>query len=133
MIRAKLILKPMALSLLLASSVATAQSKDQDSYFLLGETAVGKAIKEATGATIFGLAQVGYSRNDVTSSSDKNKSRSNTIAGPSDEGAQFNGMILGIENYLKPISCLESRLCQDQCLSNILGASAQICTMVEML
>ena len=75
MIRAKLILKPMVLSLLLASSVATAQSKDQDSYFLLGETAVGKAIKEATGATIFGLAQVGYSRNDVTSSSDKNKSR----------------------------------------------------------
>ena len=35
--------------------------------------------------------------NDVTSSADKKKSRSNTIAGPSDEGPQFNGMILAIE------------------------------------
>lgn len=111
MTRMKSTLKPLALSLLLASSLATAQSKDQDFYFLLGETAVGKAIKEATGATIFGLAQVGYSRNDVTSSSDKNRSRSNTIAGPSDEGAQFNGMILGIEklpeaNFLPRITPL---------------------------
>lgn len=97
MTRMKLTLKPLALSLLLASSLATAQSKDQDFYFLLGETAAGKAIKEATGATIFGLAQVGYSRNDVTSAEDKRKSRSNTIAGPSDEGVQFNGMILAIE------------------------------------
>ena len=107
----KLTLKPLALSLLLVSSLATAQSKDQDSYFLLGETAVGKTVKEATGATVFGLAQVGYSRNDVTTSSDKNKSRSNTIAGPSDEGAQFNGMILGIEklpeaNFLPRITPL---------------------------
>lgn len=52
MTRMKLTLKPLALSLLLASSLATAQSKDQDFYFLLGETAAGKAIKEATGATI---------------------------------------------------------------------------------
>ena len=111
MMHIKLTLKPLALSMLFASSLAMAQSKDQDSYFLLGETAVGKTVKEATGATIFGLAQVGYSRNDVTTSSDKNKSRSNTIAGPSDEGAQFNGMILGIEklpeaNFLPRITPL---------------------------
>jgi hypothetical protein len=63
----------------------------------LADTSAGKAIKEATGATVFGLMQAGYSMNDVTSSADKKKSRSNTIAGPSDEGPQFNGMILSIE------------------------------------
>ena len=97
----KLILKPLAISLALTSSVAIAQSKDQDSYFLLGETAAGKSIKDVTGATIYGMAQVGYSRNDVTSSEDKRKSRSNTIAGPSDEGAQLNGVIVGIEKLLE--------------------------------
>lgn len=33
----KLTLKPLAIALVLASSVAIAQSKDQDSYFLLGK------------------------------------------------------------------------------------------------
>lgn len=93
----KLTLKPLAIALVLASSVAIAQSKDQDSYFLLGETSAGKSIKDVTGGTVFGMAQAGFSRNDVTTAADKRKSRSNTIAGPSDEGVQFNGMILAIE------------------------------------
>lgn len=84
---------------------------DRNSNFLLGETTVGKLIKEATGATILGMAQIGYSRNDVTSATDKKKSRSNTIPGPSDEGAQFNGLNLAIErlpeaNFLPRITPL---------------------------
>lgn len=98
----KLALSQLAISLLAASSIATAQSKvdgatNTDGPFLLADTSAGKAIKETTGATVFGLMQAGYSMNDVTSSSNKKKSRSNTIAGPSDEGPQFNGMILSIE------------------------------------
>ena len=98
----KLALSQLAIYLLAASSIATAQPKvdgatNTDGPFLLADTSAGKAIKEATGATVFGLMQAGYSMNDVTSSADKKKSRSNTIAGPSDEGPQFNGMILAIE------------------------------------
>jgi hypothetical protein len=98
----KLALSQLAIYLLAASSIATAQPKvdgatNTDGPFLLADTSAGKAIKEATGATVFGLMQAGYSMNDVTSSADKKKSRSNTIAGPSDEGPQFNGMILSIE------------------------------------
>jgi hypothetical protein len=96
----KMMLSPLAIALLAASTLANSQSQtkiDTNSHFLLEETAVGKAIKESTGATVFGLMQAGYSMNDVTTSSDKKKSRSNTIAGPSDEGPQFNGMILSIE------------------------------------
>lgn len=98
----KLALSQLAIYLLAASSIATAQSKgdgskNPDGPFLLEETSAGKAIKETTGATVFGLMQAGYSMNDVTSSSNKKKSRSNTIPGPSDEGPQFNGMILAIE------------------------------------
>lgn len=95
-----MMLSPLAIALLAASTLANSQSQtkiDTNSHFLLEETAVGKAIKESTGATVFGLMQAGYSMNDVTTSSDKKKSRSNTIAGPSDEGPQFNGMILSIE------------------------------------
>ncbi|MBU3599842.1 outer membrane beta-barrel protein [Polynucleobacter sp. 30F-ANTBAC] len=92
----------LATFLLATSTMTSAQSqadtsKNTSSPFLLEETSVGKAIKETTGATVFGLLQAGYSYNDVTSSGDKKKSRSNTIAGPSDEGPQFNGMILSIE------------------------------------
>ena len=96
----KMMLSPLAIALLTASTLANSQSQtkvDTSSHFLLAETAAGKAIKEATGATVFGLMQAGYSMNDVTTSSNKKKSRSNTIAGPSDEGPQFNGMILAIE------------------------------------
>lgn len=96
----KMMLSPLAIALLAASTLANSQSQtkiDTNSHFLLEETAVGKAIKETTGATVFGLMQAGYSMNDVTTSSNKKKSRSNTIAGPSDEGPQFNGMILSIE------------------------------------
>ncbi len=98
----KVALSQLAILLLTSSSIAIAQSKvdsfkNSDSPFLLADTSAGKAIKETTGATVFGLFQAGYSYNDVTSSGDKKKSRSNTIAGPSDEGPQFNGMILGIE------------------------------------
>ena len=98
----KLALSQLAIYLLAASSIATAQSKvdgatNTDGPFLLADTSVGKAIKETTGATVFGLMQAGYSMNDVTTSSNKKKSRSNTIAGPSDEGPQFNGLILSIE------------------------------------
>ena len=95
-----MMLSPLAITLLTVSTLANSQPQtkiDTDSYFLLAETAAGKAIKETTGATVFGLLQAGYSMNDVTSSGDKKKSRSNTIAGPSDEGPQFNGMILAIE------------------------------------
>jgi hypothetical protein len=96
----KMMLSPLAIALLAASTLANSQSQtkiDTNSHFLLEETAAGKAIKESTGATVFGLMQAGYSMNNVTTSSDKKKSRSNTIAGPSDEGPQFNGMILAIE------------------------------------
>ena len=95
-----MMLSPLAIALLTASPLANSQSQtkvDTSSHFLLAETAAGKAIKEATGATVFGLLQAGYSMNDVTTSSNKKKSRSNTIAGPSDEGPQFNGLILSIE------------------------------------
>jgi hypothetical protein len=98
----KVAFSQLAICLLASSSIAIAQSKidsskDSDGPFLLADTAAGKAIKETTGATVFGLLQAGYSYNDVTTSNDKKKSRSNTIAGPSDEGPQFNGMILSIE------------------------------------
>lgn len=95
----KIALSQLTLCLLAASGLVTAQTdtKNSDGPFLLENTSAGKAIKEATGASIFGLLQAGYSHNDVTTSADKRKSRSNTIPGPSDEGPQFNGMILGIE------------------------------------
>ncbi len=98
----KVALSQLAICLLASSSMAIAESKidsskDSDGPFLLADTSAGKAIKETTGATVFGLFQAGYSYNDVTTSGDKKKSRSNTIAGPSDEGPQFNGMILSIE------------------------------------
>jgi hypothetical protein len=98
----KLALSQLAICLFAASGIATAQTKtdgttNTDGPFLLADTSAGKAIKEATGATVFGLMQAGYSMNDVTTSGNKKKSRSNTIAGPSDEGPQFNGMILAIE------------------------------------
>ena len=110
----KMMLSPLAIALLTASTLANSQSQtkvDTSSHFLLAETAAGKAIKETTGATVFGLLQAGYSMNDVTTSSNKKKSRSNTIAGPSDEGPQFNGMILSIEklpeaNFLPRITPL---------------------------
>ena len=94
----KFMLSHLAIALLTLSPSVHSQTKsDNDFHFLLADTSAGKAIKEATGATVFGLLQAGYSYNDVTTSSDKKKSRSNTIAGPSDEGPQFNGMILSIE------------------------------------
>ncbi|MEO0048433.1 MAG: hypothetical protein RLZZ410_1392 [Pseudomonadota bacterium] len=98
----KVAISQLAICLLASSSMAIAESKinsskDSDGPFLLADTSAGQAIKETTGATVFGLFQAGYSYNDVTTSGDKKKSRSNTIAGPSDEGPQFNGMILGIE------------------------------------
>jgi hypothetical protein len=98
----KLALSQLAICLFAASGIATAQTKtdgttNTDGPFLLADTSAGKAIKEATGATVFGLMQAGYSMNDVTTSGNKKKSRANTIAGPSDEGPQFNGMILAIE------------------------------------
>ena len=103
----KLSLISLAISCLLGSSITMAQTQP----FLLTDTSVGKIINEATGASIFGLLQGGYSRNDLTTTSDKKKSRSNTIAGPSDEGFQFNGMILAIEklpeaNFLPRITPL---------------------------
>ena len=93
-------LSPLVIAILSLPNSAQSQTQTQensDFYFLLAETSAGKAIKETTGATVFGLLQAGYSYNDVTTSGDKKKSRSNTIAGPSDEGPQFNGMILSIE------------------------------------
>jgi hypothetical protein len=94
----KFMLSPLTIALLTLSPSVHSQTKsDSDFHFLLADTSTGKAIKEITGATVFGLLQAGYSYNDVTTSSDKKKSRSNTIAGPSDEGPQFNGMILSIE------------------------------------
>ncbi|MEY4482193.1 MAG: hypothetical protein RIQ84_1355 [Pseudomonadota bacterium] len=96
----KLMLSPLVIAILSLPNSAQSQTQTQensDFYFLLAETSAGKAIKETTGATVFGLLQAGYSYNDVTTSGDKKKSRSNTIAGPSDEGPQFNGMILSIE------------------------------------
>ena len=112
----KLALSQLAICLFAASGIVSAQTKtdgatNTDGPFLLADTSAGKAIKEATGATVFGLMQAGYSMNDVTTSSNKKKSRSNTIAGPSDEGPQFNGMILSIEklpeaNFLPRITPL---------------------------
>ena len=69
----KAALSQLAICLLATSTVTSAQSKvdsakDSDGPFLLADTSAGKAIKEATGATVFGLLQAGYSYNDVTSS-----------------------------------------------------------------